>query len=228
MVDYEFPEPKDANELEVLPINITNLDKFSDFVTFDGKFKLTINPNNITKKFIDNNFKLDVEVSNEYNVTGKFNVIVSIKQLLAEDVTNANSTEEETDDNATEEETYDNTKEEETNNIASEKESITKKDSKKNSKKTALVKLKPPAWIPESVIKTQNKEQEAVKEEEVYIKPPEPPRINVISLGSKGELEIRFSGSIFIPPSWNEKWENDKKIRRLKNEGGSQEEIRRL
>ena len=50
----------------------------------------------------------------------------------------------------------------------------------------------------------------------------------MISLGSKGELELKFSDKIFIPPSWNDKWENDKKIKRLQEQGNQDAEVRRL
>lgn len=71
-------------------------------------------------------------------------------------------------------------------------------------------------------------EDDNVETAVVKVRPPEPPRINLISLGSKGELEIAFSDNIFIPPDWNKKWENDKAIRRLREAGGKEHEIRRL
>lgn len=32
LVEFEFPEPTDPNELKIKPIDITNLDEFSSFV----------------------------------------------------------------------------------------------------------------------------------------------------------------------------------------------------
>lgn len=84
-VKFEFPEVSDPNQLEVLPIQVTNLDEFTDFVNFDGKKTLTIDPNSISSKLVDNSFKLEVQLSNVQNLTGNYTLTVIVQQIKGED-----------------------------------------------------------------------------------------------------------------------------------------------
>ena len=94
-VEYTLPETSDPQDSKVT-MDITNLGKFS-FISQSGDI-LTIDPNSISKKFIDTSVEVNIELTNELGLTSEYTWVINIKQVEVEEPEEEEEEEEEEED----------------------------------------------------------------------------------------------------------------------------------
>ena len=92
LVEYTLPEASDPQDSK-FTMEVTNLGKFSFLTQSEDTF--TIDPNSISKKFIDTSVEVKIVLTNELGLTNEYVWVIDIKQVEIEEAEEEEEEEEE-------------------------------------------------------------------------------------------------------------------------------------